>query len=89
MKGFPRPLLNLSKESFATVMNKAFGRDLQPPFDPYSNELNYLLASYLIPYVGLTGYVGVNPKLRSPTAKRVYTYIYICFHFNIILFNLL
>ncbi|KAM7488026.1 hypothetical protein LguiB_025510 [Lonicera macranthoides] len=71
VKGFPRPLLNLSKESFSTVMNKALGRDLQPPFDPYANELNYLLASYIIPYVGLTGYVGVNPKLRSPTAKRL------------------
>ncbi|CAN4107088.1 unnamed protein product [Withania somnifera] len=69
--GFPRPLLNLSRESFATVMNDAFGHPLEPPFDPYANDINYLLASYVIPYVGLTGYVGVNPKLHSPTAKRL------------------
>ncbi|KAK2990194.1 hypothetical protein RJ640_014646 [Escallonia rubra] len=69
--GFARPLLNLSAASFATVMNNAFGRPLVPPFDPYANELNYLLASYVIPYVGLTGYVGANPKLESATAKKL------------------
>ncbi|PHT48714.1 Desiccation-related protein PCC13-62 [Capsicum baccatum] len=69
--GFPRPLLNLSRESFATVMNDAFGHPLEPPFDPYANDINYLLSSYVIPYVGLTGYVGANPKLHSPTAKRL------------------
>lgn len=69
--GFPRPLLNLSRESFATVMNDAFGHPLAPPYDPYANDINYLLASYVIPYVGLTGYVGANPKLHSPTAKSL------------------
>ncbi|WOG83451.1 hypothetical protein DCAR_0102626 [Daucus carota subsp. sativus] len=71
VRGFPRPLLNLTKESFATVMNSAFGRPLIPPFDPYANEINYLLASYVIPYVGLTGYVGANAKLLTPRAKRL------------------
>jgi hypothetical protein len=69
--GFPRPLLNLSAESFANVMNNAFGKPLEPPFDPYANDINYLLASYVIPYVGLTGYVGANPKLQSPTSRRL------------------
>ncbi|XP_059630198.1 desiccation-related protein PCC13-62 [Cornus florida] len=71
VRGFPRPLLNLSAEAFANVMNNAFGRALVPPFDPYANEINYLLASYVIPYVGLTGYVGANPKLQSSTSKRL------------------
>lgn len=71
MKGFPRPQLDLSAKSFAKVFDLAFGRPLKPPFDPYANSLNYLLASYLIPYVGLTGYVGANPKLQGPTSKRV------------------
>ncbi|KAH9300565.1 hypothetical protein KI387_012148, partial [Taxus chinensis] len=48
----------------------AFDTKLNPPFDPYANSLNYLLASYLIPYIGLTGYVGTNAHLRSITAKR-------------------
>ncbi|CAI9117385.1 OLC1v1018771C1 [Oldenlandia corymbosa var. corymbosa] len=69
--GFPRPLLNLTAESFATVINDALGKDLHPPFNPYANDLNYLIASYIIPYVGLTGYVGASSKLQSPTAKKL------------------
>ncbi|XP_057870161.2 ferritin-like catalase Nec2 [Cryptomeria japonica] len=71
VKGFPRPLLNLSADVFANAVDAAFVTKLNPPFDPYANSLNYLLASYLIPYVGLTGYVGINPDLQSATAKRL------------------
>ncbi|KAF8017739.1 hypothetical protein BT93_H2821 [Corymbia citriodora subsp. variegata] len=71
VKGFPRPLLNLSAASFAQVMDKAIGHALKPPFDPYANEINFLLASYLVPYVGLTGYVGANPKLQGSVSKRL------------------
>ncbi|KAE8647149.1 hypothetical protein Csa_021760 [Cucumis sativus] len=71
VKGFPRPLLDLSSASFAKVMDKAFGRQLKPHFDPYANGLNFLLASYLVPYVGLTGYVGANPRLESAVAKKL------------------
>ncbi|KAK9089995.1 hypothetical protein Sjap_023172 [Stephania japonica] len=69
--GFPRPLLDLSASSFAKVMDHAFGRPLIPPFDPYANDLTFLLASYLIPYVGLTGYVGTSPKLNSTSSKKL------------------
>ncbi|XP_051129458.1 desiccation-related protein PCC13-62-like [Andrographis paniculata] len=69
--GFPRPLLNLSKEAFAAIMNSAFGRPLIPPFDPYANDVNYLIASYVIPYVGLTGYVGANARLQGPASRRL------------------
>ncbi|GER37009.1 desiccation-related protein PCC13-62 [Striga asiatica] len=69
--GFPRPLLNLSKEVFATIMNDAFGKPLVPPFDPYADDIKYLIATYVIPYVGLTGYVGANPKLQSPVSKKL------------------
>ncbi|KAK4588930.1 hypothetical protein RGQ29_019793 [Quercus rubra] len=71
VKGFPRPLLDLSKESFAKVVDTAFGGKLTPPFDPYANGINFLLASYLIPYVGLTGYVGTIPKLEAPDSRRL------------------
>ncbi|KAK2394772.1 desiccation-related protein PCC13-62 [Trifolium repens] len=71
VKGFPRPLLDLSKSSFAKVIDKAFGRPLHPPFDPYANDINFLLASYLIPYVGLTGYVGANPLLQNATSRQL------------------
>ncbi|KAG8369972.1 hypothetical protein BUALT_Bualt14G0069200 [Buddleja alternifolia] len=71
VKGFPRPQMDLSAAAFATMMNNAFEMPLVPPFDPYANDINYLLASYVIPYFGLTGYVGTIPKLRSPTSKRL------------------
>eukprot|EP01018_Ginkgo_biloba_P040500 Gb_15808 [translate_table: standard] len=63
--GFSRPLLDLSAKSFSNVLNAAFDGSLKPPFDPYANSLNCMLASYAIPYVGLTGYVGTNPLLTS------------------------
>ncbi|KAJ0747401.1 hypothetical protein HanOQP8_Chr05g0189001 [Helianthus annuus] len=44
---------------------------LSPPFDPYANDINYLISCYIIPYVGLTGYVGANPKLESPVSKEL------------------
>eukprot|EP01018_Ginkgo_biloba_P003596 Gb_19469 [translate_table: standard] len=58
--GFSRPLLDLSVKSFANVFNAAFNGSLKPPFDPYANSLNCLIASYAIPYVGLTGLLGVE-----------------------------
>ncbi|KAL8130181.1 hypothetical protein V2J09_019336 [Rumex salicifolius] len=71
VKGFRRPLMDLRVAHFADVINKAMGSRLNPPFDPYANSLNFLIASYLIPYVGLTGYVGANPKLQAPASKRL------------------
>ncbi|XVF21943.1 hypothetical protein REPUB_Repub12eG0132600 [Reevesia pubescens] len=63
--GFPRPQLNLTAAAFASIVNQAFNTILSPPFNPYDNTLNYLLASYIIPYVGLVGYVGTIPNLNS------------------------
>lgn len=69
--GFPRPQLNLTAANFGSIMNAALNTTLKPPFNPYANSLNYLLASFVIPYVGLTGYVGTIPHLQSATAKRL------------------
>ena len=71
MPGFPRPLLNFSAEIFSNTVDAAFLTKLNTLFDPYANSLNSLLASYLIPYVGLIGYVGTNPQLQSATAKQL------------------
>ncbi|GMH13148.1 hypothetical protein Nepgr_014989 [Nepenthes gracilis] len=69
--GIPRPLMNLSAAVFASFMNRAFEQPLNPPFDPYINSLNFLLGSYIVPYVGLTGYVGASPMIRGNIAKRL------------------
>ncbi|MED6134988.1 hypothetical protein PIB30_042086 [Stylosanthes scabra] len=65
VRGFPRPLLNISSETFGQIIDNAFA------FDPYANDINYLIATYVIPYVGLNGYVGANPLLQSVTAKKL------------------
>lgn len=69
--GFPRPLIDLSAHNFANIMDDAFGYHLNPPFNPYNNSLNYLLASYIIPYMGLVGYVGANPNIDGFVSKRL------------------
>ena len=72
--GFPRPLLDLSAKNFAKLFDHAFESPLVPPFDPYLNSLNYVLASYVIPYVGLVAYVGNNPNINGYQSKRVSSY---------------
>ncbi|WOL11823.1 hypothetical protein Cni_G20587 [Canna indica] len=69
--GIPRPQLDLSAKNFAKIMDDAFGYHLNPPFDPYNNTINYLLASYVIPYMGLVAYVGANPNLNGFVSKRL------------------
>ncbi|EEF30511.1 conserved hypothetical protein [Ricinus communis] len=69
--GFPRPLYDLSAENFARVIDEALDCKLDPPFNPYLNTINYVLASYVLPYVGLVGYVGTIPELANYTTKRL------------------
>ncbi|KAM3687949.1 hypothetical protein ACJW30_10G115000 [Castanea mollissima] len=66
--GIPRPQLDLSAQNFANFIHQALGFSLITPFvpfDPYLNTINYLIASNLIPYIGLTGYVGTLPVLSN------------------------
>ncbi|KAJ4713087.1 Desiccation-related protein PCC13-62 [Melia azedarach] len=69
--GFPRPQLDLRAQNFAKIFDQVAGYKLVPPFDPYFNAMNYLLASYAIPYVGLVGYVGTIPNLVNSTSRRL------------------
>ncbi|XP_039157067.1 desiccation-related protein PCC13-62-like [Eucalyptus grandis] len=69
--GIQRPLIDISAKKFAMIVDSALGHRLWPPFDPYLSSVNYLLASYLIPYVGLTGYVGTIPNLSNYTTKAL------------------
>jgi hypothetical protein len=68
---FPRVQLDLSAENWAKIIDNAFGENLNPPFNPYINSLNYLISIYTIPYVGLTGYVGTSALLQGAGAKAV------------------
>jgi hypothetical protein len=72
---FPRTQLDVSKKTWAETMDKAFmakfGKKLSPSFDPYEDSLKYLISTYTIPYVGLTGYVGANPLLKGYESKKL------------------
>jgi hypothetical protein len=52
-------------------MDTAFGYRLNPPFDPYANSVNFLLACYVIPYLGINGYVGANSIIDGYKTKEV------------------
>ncbi|XP_075108766.1 ferritin-like catalase Nec2 [Nicotiana tabacum] len=69
--GIPRPLMDLSRENFAKLFDEAIGYELEPPFDPYRDSLSYMLSCYVIPYVGMNGYVGMNPQLKGYAAKHL------------------
>lgn len=72
--GVKRPLLNLSKEAFAEFFDKAFSPSkLNPPFDPYANTINFLLAANMFPYAGLVGLVGAAPALLLPRSRKLAT----------------
>ncbi|KAM6544970.1 hypothetical protein CsatB_025706 [Cannabis sativa] len=71
VRGFPRPLLDISSAVFARTIDIAFGRDIRPPFNPYGNSINFLIASYYLPYTVLTGYVEANPNLSGSTFKAL------------------
>lgn len=72
---FPRTLLDLTKKNWADAFDKAFlaynGKKLSPPFDPYEDSLKYLISTYFIPYVGLTGYEGASPLLTGYNGKKL------------------
>jgi len=72
---FPRTLLDLTKKNWADAFDSAFlakfGKKLSPPFDPYEDSLKYLISTYFIPYVGLTGYVGTIPLLTGYNSKAL------------------
>ncbi|CAN6312797.1 unnamed protein product [Urochloa humidicola] len=67
--GIRRPLIDLSADNFGRVMDQAFGYKLNPPFDPYANSVNFLLACYVIPYLGINGYVGTNSIIDGYKTK--------------------
>lgn len=71
MGSITRPLLNLSSENFEKIFDAAFGYKLDPPFNPYRDSLHYMLSCYMIPYLGMNGYVGMNPNLKGYASKHV------------------
>ncbi|RDX76363.1 hypothetical protein CR513_43649, partial [Mucuna pruriens] len=73
VKGIPRPLLNISKQLFADLMDRAFEQRLDPPFDPYASTLNFLIASFVVSELAPPIYIGFSQELQNATFKRLVT----------------
>eukprot|EP00897_Mesotaenium_endlicherianum_P003870 jgi/Mesen1/3510/ME000197S02524 len=67
----PRPLIDVSTNNWNSLVSKALGFNLSTPFNPYQDDIHFLIAAFVLPYVGLTAYVGTNPNLVTVPAKQL------------------
>eukprot|EP00271_Cylindrocystis_brebissonii_P020657 TRINITY_DN6934_c0_g2_i1.p1 TRINITY_DN6934_c0_g2~~TRINITY_DN6934_c0_g2_i1.p1 ORF type:complete len:212 (-),score=49.34 TRINITY_DN6934_c0_g2_i1:416-1051(-) len=64
-----RPLVQIDG-NWQVVFKAATNNEITD-FDPYANDANWLLAANVLPYVGLTAYVGTNPLLKAKASKQL------------------
>ena len=66
----PCPLIDIGP-AFAAAANAATGMELDPAFDPYANDVSFLLASFVFEDVGVTAFRGavepLVPLVDAPT----------------------
>ena len=56
--------LQLNYTAFADLANAVMGETLDPPFDPFQDDLSFLLGTYMFEDVGVSAYrvrVGLSP----------------------------
>jgi hypothetical protein len=46
----------LNFSTFAAIADAAMGRTLDPPFDPFADDMSALIAGYILEDVGVTAY---------------------------------
>jgi hypothetical protein len=63
----PCPLVNIS--AFGTFFANAFNRTFDPPFDPFANDVNLVLAIWSLEEIGSTGDKGVAVLLQNATMR--------------------
>ena len=50
---------------FADIANAAFGTVFSPPFDPFKDDISFLIATYIMEDVGVSGYLVRRPASLS------------------------
>lgn len=60
-----RPAIDISVALFSTLAAAAGVIPAGGTFDPYANETNFLIASFIFEDVGVTGYKGASPFIRD------------------------
>ncbi|KAL6217253.1 hypothetical protein ACLB2K_010470 [Fragaria x ananassa] len=63
--GMKRPLIDVGRVNWGIIFNLALKTTLIPPFNPYENSLNFLLAAYTMPYLAQVSYVNSIPSLTT------------------------
>ena len=65
------PQLNLT--IFSDIANAAFGTVFDPPYDPFKDDISFLIATYIMEDVGVSGYLVRCPaflfQLTSPFSR--------------------
>lgn len=65
-----RPLIDIGS-SWPALFRAAYDNRTPINFDPYQDNLSWLLASYFLPYLSVTALVGANEHLTNVTSKRL------------------
>lgn len=60
----PIPVIDIGP-AFAAAGNAALNTTLNPPFNPYANNLFFLLGAFIFEDVGVTAYQGAVPFIQS------------------------
>ena len=59
----PGPQINLT--ALAGVANAAFNKVFDPPYDPFKDDLSFLIATYITEDVGVAAYLVLSPQTRT------------------------
>ena len=55
---------------FSDIANAAFGTVFDPPYDPFKDDISFLIATYIMEDVGVSGYLVRTPASPSTLTSQ-------------------